>query len=255
MKRITILMYGVVSYLAFFAVFTYLMGFLSGVLVPKDINGGVTDQSMMAVLINISMILLFAVQHTIMARPAFKKKWTKIIPVEAERSTFVLVTSYILALLFWQWRPNPAVIWSVESSFLAGILYGGCALGFGIVFYSSFLINHFDLFGLRQVFLQMMGKEYTHPELKVVSLYRIVRHPLMLGMLIAFWSTPLMTVGHFVFAAGFTAYILVGTRIEESTLIQELGDEYLKYQETTPALIPSLSPIAAVNGKSQPTAV
>ena len=246
MKKLFVLMFGFLSYLAFFGVFSYLMGFIFGMFVPKDVNGGMPDYSLSALLINLSLILLFAVQHTIMARSNFKRWLTERVPVAIERSIFVLVTSGILALLFWQWRPNPTVLWSFDSIVLQGVFYAGCALGFGIVFYSSFLINHFDLFGLRQVYLYMQGRKYTHPELKVVSLYRYVRHPLMLGMLVAFWSTPHMTVGHFTLAAAFTAYIIVGTLIEEKALVEELGAQYLEYQKSTPALIPSLRPVAPI---------
>jgi protein-S-isoprenylcysteine O-methyltransferase Ste14 len=254
MRRFAILAYGVISYLIFFASFLYLIGFVAGVVVPKDINGGIADSSISAILINLSFILLFGVQHTIMARSAFKERWTKIIPAAAERSTFVLVTSLILMATFWQWRAMPEVIWSAQSPILVGLLYAGCALGFGIVLISTFLIDHFDLFGLRQVYLQFVGKEYTHPPLKVVSLYRFVRHPIMVGMILAFWSVPHMTVGHLLFAIGFTAYIVIGTQVEEKALIAELGDEYTNYMAVTPGLIPSLKPSPAIK-HSEPAVV
>lgn len=246
MKKSLILVYGILAYIAFFMVFLYLIGFVSGVIVPKDINTGDSNMTFQGLFINFCLVFLFALQHTVMARPVFKKWWTTIIPVEAERSTFVLLTSMILALLFWQWQAMPVVLWEAHSPWLAGLLYTTCALGFSIVLYASFLINHFDLFGLWQVCLQYMNRPYTHPDLKVVSLYRYVRHPLMLGMLIAFWATPHMTVGHFVFASLFSGYILFGTRIEEKTLLEELGETYRQYQASTPALIPTLQPTDAI---------
>jgi protein-S-isoprenylcysteine O-methyltransferase Ste14 len=197
-----------------------------------------------AVLINGLLLGLFAVQHAVMARPGFKAWWTRIVPAAAERSTFVLSTCVVLALLVWQWRPIEGIVWRVDWPMAAGFLYAVSFLGWGIVLYSSFLIDHFDLFGLRQVWFYFRGKQYTSHPFVERSLYRLVRHPLMLGFLIAFWATPNMTAGHLVFALLTTGYILIGTRIEERDLVQFLGDAYLSYRARTPGLIPFLRPRA-----------
>jgi len=183
---------------------------------------------------------LFAVQHAVMARPAFKVWWTRIVPEAAERSTFVLATCVVLGLMVWQWRPIEGTIWLIEQPIASGILRALSFLGWGLVLFSSFLIDHFDLFGLRQVWLYFRGKEYTQHPFVERSLYHIVRHPLMLGFLIAFWATPNMTGGHLVFALLTTGYILIGTRIEERDLVKILGDDYIEYRARTPGLIPFL---------------
>lgn len=238
MSRLIIFLYGTVAYFVFFGTILYMIGFVGGFWVPKSLNSGVVGDPGRAILINVLLVLLFAVQHTIMARPSFKRWWTQFIPRSIERSTFVLVASLLLILMFWLWQPMAGTVWQVESAFGQYVLYGLFALGWLLVFWSSFLINHFDLFGLRQVYLHMKGKRYTPVQLKIVSLYRIVRNPLMLGFLIAFWSTPLMTTGHFVFAISMTAYILVGIQFEERNIVEQLGEEYRVYQENTPMILP-----------------
>ena len=238
MKRSLILIYGIVSYVAFFGTFLYMIAFVGNFLVPKSIDTGIADSSSKAVFINLVLVLLFAVQHTIMARPSFKKWWAKYIPVEIERSTFVLFSSLLLILLFWQWQPLTTVVWEVKSTIATAIVYIFFALGWGLVLLSSFVINHFDLFGLRQVVLCWQGKNYTPVEFKESFLYKMVRHPLMLGFLIAFWATPLMTTGHLLFAAAMTLYVVIGIQFEERTLIAELGNDYLEYREKTSMLVP-----------------
>lgn len=238
MKKAVTLFYGVVAYLAFFATILYMIGFVGGFLVPKDIDDGTPGPLGTAVLVNLALVLAFAVQHTIMARPAFKRWWTQFVPKPVERSTYVIASSVILALTFWLWRPIPGTVWSVESEAGRAVLYGLFALGWFLVFYSSFLINHFDLFGLRQVFLYFRSKSYTPVPVKVISLYKFVRNPLMLGFLIALWSAPVMTVGHLLFALAMTGYILIGIQFEERTLAKELGAEYAAYRAKTPMLVP-----------------
>ena len=239
MQKTLIFIYGVVGYVAFLASFLYAMGFVNNLVVPKTISGGEAGDFLPSALINIGLLALFAVQHTIMARPAFKAKWTQIIPEPMERSTFVLAASLCLGLLYWQWQPMPEIIfWDLQNETVRGILIGISVLGFGIVVYASFLINHFDLFGLRQVVLQYQGKEYTPIQFKATSLYRYVRNPLMLGFLIAFWSTPTMTQAHLLFAAVVTGYIFFGIFIEERDIAKQLGEEYEKYRSETNMIIP-----------------
>jgi len=238
--RTAILAYGVAVYALFLVVFLYLIGFVTGVWVPRAIDGTVTLPWVGAVSINAALVGLFAVQHTIMARPAFKKWWTQIIPAAAERSTFVLTTCLILMLLFWQWQPLPGVVWHIESSWGRGILLALSLGGFGIVLISSFLIDHFALFGLRQVWTHFRSTEMPAADFTQRGLYRHVRHPLMTGFLIAFWATPDMTVTRLCFALFFTAYIFKGTRIEERDLVNEIGPAYDAYRRSTPMLLPRL---------------
>lgn len=238
MKRISIFVFGVLSYAAFFLTFCYAMGFVGRVVVPKDINTGAPSPFWEAVLINSLMLSAFVVQHTIMARPAFKAWFTRFVPKPMERSIFVLAASSILAITFWQWRPLPAVVWQVEEPIFASALAVLSWMGWGMVLLSSFLINHFDLFGLRQVWLQLVNRGYTTSAFRLTSLYRFVRHPLMLGFLIAFWSTPVMTEGHLMFAILTTGYILMGIHFEERDLIREHGEAYRRYREAVPMLLP-----------------
>ena len=238
MKKTAVVVYGVAAYFAFFGTILYMIGFLGNLWVPKSIDGGTAGSVALAMVVNVSLVLLFAVQHTIMARPAFKRWWTQYIPKAAERSTFVLVTSAILALMFWQWRPIAGTVWEIDAPLGKAVLWGLFAFGWFLVFYSSFLINHFDLFGLRQVMLHFQGQRYTPVEMKVRSLYRLSRHPLMLGFLIAFWATPVMTMSHLFFAVCMSAYILLGIQFEERTLVSELGEIYRAYRRRTAMLIP-----------------
>ncbi len=230
--------YGLVAYLAFFFWFLYAIGWLGNWFVPKSIDSGATGPFAMSLLINFGLVLVFALQHTIMARPAFKRWWTRLIPPAIERSTFVLVAAGLMWLLVLAWRPMPQAVWSVEGAGPRWALNGLSLAGWGLVLLSSFLINHFDLFGLRQVWFRLTGRPYRPVGFRLVGPYRLVRHPLMLGFLIAFWAAPTMTVGRLVFAGLFTMYILFGTWIEERDLVAEHGERYTEYQRTVRGLIP-----------------
>jgi protein-S-isoprenylcysteine O-methyltransferase Ste14 len=238
MGRAAALLYGVAAYALFLVAFLYAIGFLAGFGVPKAINDGPAGPAGTAVLVNVLLLGLFAVQHTIMARPAFKDWWTKFVPRPIERSTFVLAASGCLLLLFWLWRPLPGVVWRVDNVAGRLLLVALSMAGWGLVLYSSFLIDHFDLFGLRQVVLHARRMEYHHHPFVERSLYRFIRHPLMAGFIIAFWATPDMTAGHLLFAGVSTAYILFGITIEERDLGKFLGDDYAAYRRRTPMLIP-----------------
>lgn len=232
------LIYGVVAYLIFVATFLYSIGFVGNIYVAKSIDVGNVQSLSTALLIDVLLLGLFAVQHSLMARPAFKRVWTKFIPVPIERTSYVLASSVVLILLFWQWRPIPTLVWQVHN--LAGqtILQGLFFAGWLLVFASTFMIDHFDLFGLRQVWLNFRGIEYTHPPFRTSGGYRYVRHPLMLGFIIAFWATPTMSVGHLLFAFASTGYILIATQLEEHDLMAFLGEPYREYRRRVPMLLP-----------------
>ncbi|MGE3110017.1 MAG: methanethiol S-methyltransferase [Phycisphaerales bacterium] len=232
------LVYGLVAYGAFMATILYAIGFVGEWIVPKSIDSGEAGAVVPSLVINAALLALFVVQHTVMARPAFKRAWTRVIPRSIERSTFVLASCVCLGLLFWQWRPLPGVVWSVSNPVAAGAITGVSILGWVTVFASSMLINHFDLFGLRQTWLRARGREYQPVGFRLVGLYRLVRHPLMVGFLLAFWATPTMSVGHLFFAVMTTGYILLGTWIEERDLIAEHGESYLAYRRGVRGFIP-----------------
>ncbi len=241
MKKTFFLVYGVVCYLSFLVAILYMIGFLGNFLVPKSIDSGEVGIMGGTIMVNVLLMALFAVQHTIMARPAFKDVWTKIVPKPIERATFVLVTSAILLLIFWQWRPIPSEdlpVWNVEAAWARAVIYGVFALGWVLVFYSSFMIDHFELFGLRQVVTFWQGKESTPSTFRTPVLYRWVRNPLMLGFLLTFWATPDMSAGHALFAVVMTVYIFVGIQIEERDIGNALGDEYRRYRSRTSMIIP-----------------
>jgi protein-S-isoprenylcysteine O-methyltransferase Ste14 len=238
--RILTLVYGVLCYIFFFGTFLYAIGFVGNWVVPRSIDTGTPGDTLPSVVINVALLGLFAVQHTIMARPAFKRWWTTKIPPPAERSTFVFATCIVLTLVFWQWRPMPMNVWHTDNTVSVWALSGLSLFGYLIVLYSSFLIDHFDLFGLRQVVLQYRGRDYTHHPFAERSLYKLIRHPLMLGFLLAFWATPSMSQGHLLFAIVTSVYILFGITIEERDLLNFLGDDYKAYRKRTPALIPFL---------------
>lgn len=239
MGRLLSFIFGAISYIIFLGSFLYAIGFVGDLWVPKSINTGPEASSLsLALLINAGLLALFAIQHSVMARQGFKKWWTRIIPSHLERNTYVLFTSLILILLYWQWRPMPEVIWSIESGLwftLINILFW---LGWVIVLISTFMINHFDLFGLRQAYLNLKVEEITPIEFKEPGLYKVVRHPIMLGFIIAFWATPHMTLGHLVFAIATTAYIFVGIWFEERDLIRFHGEKYQEYRKRVRMLIP-----------------
>lgn len=238
MSRLATLIYGLVVYLLFLAVFLYLIGFLWSLGVPKGINDGEACGPVLALLTNLLLVSLFGVQHSVMARPGFKQLWTTVVPPAAERSTFVLLSSACLAALFCWWQPLPGVLWDVRGSALGGALMGVSAFGWGLVLLSTFVIDHFALFGVKQSLFHYLGRELRAPEFVVRGPYHLSRHPLMLGFLIAFWATPWMTVGHALFAAAMTGYILIALRYEERDLHEAHGDDYAAYTRRTSMLIP-----------------
>ena len=240
LKRILFFAYGTISYLIFFGTFLYAIGFIGNFGVPTTLDGPATGSLVTGLLINTGLLTLFAVQHSIMARKWFKDWWTRIVPRPLERSTYVLFSSVALILMFILWQPLGGVIWSVEDPTGRLVLRGLFAFGFGLVLYATFLINHFDLFGLRQVWLYLLGRPYTSLKFTTPGPYRLVRHPLYVGWLFAFWATPLMTSAHLLFAIATTAYILLAIQFEERDLVRELGDSYEDYRKSVPMLVPGL---------------
>ncbi len=238
MSRRIVLAYGVVAYLFFLGSLLYAIGFVGGFVVPKSIDSGGTAGMPTAIAINLALLSLFAVQHSVMARPVFKRWWTQVIPPAMERSTYVLASSLILILLFWLWQPLPSVVWHVTNRWAAGVLWMVFGAGWLIAVISTFLIDHFDLFGLRQVILYFTGNPYTATSFKTPWLYRVVRHPIMLGFLIAFWVTPTMTQGHLLFAAVVSAYVLIAVHLEERDLTAYYGETYSSYQREVSMLVP-----------------
>ena len=238
--RLLILLYAIVSYGVFLVSFLYGLGFFSNAFVPKSIDvGGDPTQLSEAVAVNLLLLGIFAIQHSIMARPIFKQWWAKILPMALQRSTYVLLSSLILLLLFWQWRPIPAVVWKIDG--IAGsLLVVVYWLGWLLALTSTYLIDHFELFGLRQVYLALRGAKDPGQEFKTPLLYKIVRHPLMLGFLLAFWATSEMTAGHLLFAITITLYILVGVHFEERDLIAQFGSTYRQYRQRVPMLLPRI---------------
>lgn len=239
MKKFVILVYGLIAYVVFLISFLYAIGFISDFLVPKTINSETESSGITALLINLSLLSLFAIQHSVMARPGFKAWWIKIIGKPAERSTYILLTSLILLLIFWKWQPINTLVWQVDNSIIAMILIGVAALGWMIVLLSTFMISHFELFGLTQIFDNFKNRTTPTAKFQTNFLYKIVRHPLMLGFIIAFWATPVMTLGHLLFAAVTTLYILIAVKyLEEKDLRKTLGKAYENYQENVPMIIP-----------------
>lgn len=253
MQRVLILLFGVAAYLVFLPTFLYLIAFVGNLqataladaipalawLVPHSVSfGRETGPAGLAVVLDLALIALFGAQHSIMARSGFKARLKKMVPGPAERSVYVLISSLVLILLFWQWRPLGLVVWSVESSAWQAVLWTVFGAGFGLVFISTFLIDHFDLFGLKQVWARYRGRRAEPPRFQTPMFYRIVRHPLYLGFLMAFWAAPIMTGSHLIFAAGMTVYILIGVRLEERDLERFHGEDYRLYKKQVPQLVP-----------------
>ena len=237
-KRIAFFAYGSLSYLVFLATFLYAIGFIGNFGVPTSLDGTPQGPLVVALLVDVGLLTLFAAQHSIMARKWFKEWWTRIVPKPLERSTYVLFSSVALILLFWHWRPLGGVVWSVEEPVGRLVLRALFAFGWLTVLVSTFLINHFDLFGLRQVWLYLRGRSYTTLKFGTPGPYRLVRHPLYVGWLFAFWSTPTMTLAHLLFSIATTAYILLAIQFEERDLVREHGDTYEAYRRSVPMLIP-----------------
>lgn len=237
-RRVAVFVYGLICYAMFGGTFLYAVGFVGNLFVPRSIDSTPGEPWPQALMVNVLLLGIFAVQHSVMARPSFKQLWTTIIPKEAERSTYVLFSSLALILLFWQWRPMGGVVWSIQGPAGRTLLLSLFAFGWLLVLSATFLINHFDLFGMRQVTLYLLGREYTRLEFKTPGLYRLVRHPLYLGWLCTFWATPTMTVAHLVFAIATTAYILIAIQWEERDLVGEHGSSYEQYRQNVPMLIP-----------------
>ena len=238
MAAVAALAYGLVAYVVFLGSFCYAIGFVGNFLVPKSIDSGAAGTPSVAALVDVMLLALFAVQHSVMARPAFKKWWTRRVPGPIERSTYVLLASLVLILLYWQWRPIPEPVWTVESPLIVAVLTAVFWLGWGITLVSSFLINHFELFGLTQVAGPLAKLESSDPVFATPLFYRWTRHPLYLGFLMAFWATPSMTAGHLLFAMAMTGYVLIGIFFEERDLIALFGDRYRRYRREVSMLVP-----------------
>ena len=241
LKRLGVFLYGVLCYVVFFATFLYAIGFVCNLYVPRSLDGPPVAPLGSSLIIDLGLLLLFALQHSVMARPAFKRWWTRLIPEPAERSTYVIASSIALIILFAFWQPLGGVVWSVTQPTAVIVLYSLCAFGWLLVLVSTFLLNHFDLFGLRQAWLYLRGAPYTHLTFSTPGPYRLVRHPLYVGWLFAFWATPDMTLTHFVFALATSGYILAAIQLEERDLVRHLGTQYSEYRKRVPMLIPGIS--------------
>jgi protein-S-isoprenylcysteine O-methyltransferase Ste14 len=238
--RMIAFLYGIVAYVVFFVTFLYAIGFVENLVVPKTIDGGTAaaPATAQALIVNLVLMSIFAIQHSVMARPQFKQWWTKFVPRSVERTTYVLLASLALALLIWQWQPMPAVVWQIADPSIAMAVIVLSFVGWLIVLTSTFLINHFELFGLHQVANNLTGRAMPAPRFRTPLYYHFVRHPIYLGFIIAFWAAPTMTVGHLLFAAVTTAYIIVGIQLEERDLVDIFGDQYRAYKSHVSMLVP-----------------
>jgi methanethiol S-methyltransferase len=240
MSAILAVLYGFLSYVFFLATFLYAIGFVGNLVVPKTIDSGASAPLAEALAVNLLLLGVFAIQHSVMARPAFKRWWTRFVPTVVERSTYVLFATLALALLLWQWRPLPAPLWTVDNPAGVFLLHAVFWLGWGVLLLSTFLINHFELFGLHQVVARVRDRTPPTAAFKTPLFYRYVRHPIYLGFLLAFWATPNMTVGHLLFSIGTTGYILLGIFLEERDLVGQFGERYRAYREQVGMLLPRL---------------
>jgi protein-S-isoprenylcysteine O-methyltransferase Ste14 len=238
LKRVAVFVYGVACYGVFLATFLYAVGFIGNLVVPKTMDSPARTPFLYALGIDVILLGIFAVQHSVMARPWFKRAWTRVVPEPAERSTYVLLSSLALIALFAYWQPLGGTVWNIENQTARSVMYQLFGLGFGVVLIATFLINHFDLFGLRQVWLYLTGKPYTPLSFSTPLFYKYVRHPLYVGWLMAFWFTPTMTGAHLLFAIMTTAYMLAAIRWEEHDLIVLFGEKYARYRESVPMLVP-----------------
>ena len=252
--RIVYFAYGCIAYLIFLATFLYAIAFVGGFGVPKTLDGAATEPFLRAFLIDAALLAVFAIQHSVMARPWFKRAWTQIVPWAIERSTYVLFASLALALLMWQWRPLGGIVWDVDQPALRAAIWVAFAYGWLQVLVMTFLIDHFDLFGLRQVWLHLRGRQYTRVHFATPAPYRVIRHPLYLGFMIAFWAAPTMSITRLVFAIATTAYMLIAIQFEEHDLVHEHGASYEQYRRTVPMIIPAIRSRQQQPGEASPQA-
>jgi protein-S-isoprenylcysteine O-methyltransferase Ste14 len=238
MAGLVAVIYGIVAYGFTLVALLYLVGFVGNLVVPKSIDSGAAGPLLQSVIVDTMLIGLFAIQHSVMARQGFKRWWTRIVPSPVERSTYVLFASFALLILYWQWQPVPTAVWTVHNPAGAAVLDGIFWLGWVVLVGSTFLLSHFELFGLSQVFARLFGNQPSETKFRAPLLYRRVRHPIYLGILLAVWATPAMTVGHLLFAAVITGYILIGIQLEEHDLIGQFGDQYRSYRQHAPMLVP-----------------
>ncbi|MDY6943609.1 MAG: NnrU family protein [Pseudomonadota bacterium] len=237
MAKLIAAAYGIFAYVLFLLVFVYFILFVGDLWVPKTVSSG-EPGGLTGMAVDVLLLALFGIQHSVMARPGFKRWWTRLVPESIERSTYVLISSVLLGAIVFFWQPIEGVIWEFENNIAYGLIYGLFGLGWLIATLSTFLTDHFDLFGLRQVYLNLVKKSYTPVEFRMSFLYRMVRHPMMLGMLIGLWATPVLTAGHLLLALGLTVYIVIGIQYEERDLMRTLGEDYRTYRESTPMLLP-----------------